>query len=87
MTEQCQNQINELTDLMKSNLNRVIDRGSNVDDLVDRSENLNIEAGRFQVNSRQLQRKMCWQNHRNTLIGIVILILVITLILVLSLKH
>lgn len=77
-------QIDNVTDIMRQNLDKVLIRDVKLNDLNDKSENLMDNSMRFNQTARKLHRKFWWQNAKFT-IGLVIVILVFILIIVLIL--
>lgn len=81
--KELQNDVNQLTSVMQSNINKVLERGDRMDTLNERSELLSSRANEFRINSRQLKRKFWWQNLRSRII-IGIVIAIITAIIIYS---
>mmetsp|Transcript_25479 Transcript_25479/g.59679 ORF Transcript_25479/g.59679 Transcript_25479/m.59679 type:complete len:226 (-) Transcript_25479:1331-2008(-) len=68
-------QIDEVKDVMVQNIERVLERGEKIELLVDRTNELNQQAFRFESSSRQLRRHMYWRQIKcRIMIGIVIAI-------------
>ena len=59
---QTKHQVNEVVDIMKSNLSRVVQRETNLSRLESRSEDLSHGANQFQQQAIILQRKIWWSN-------------------------
>lgn len=79
--EELQNDVSQLTSVMQSNINKVLERGDRMDTLNERSELLSNRANEFRINSRTIRRKFWWQNMRfKLLIGFVVLALVVVII-------
>lgn len=55
-------EIQQVKDVMVSNIESIVERGERLDLLVDKTENLSSESVSFRQSSRRLQRKMWWQN-------------------------
>ncbi|XP_078492816.1 vesicle-associated membrane protein 7-like [Ciona intestinalis] len=75
-----QNQVGEVTGIMRQNIEKVIERGDKLDDLVDKTEDLQAGAATFKVTAKRIQRKYFWQNKKMLIIIIVIVLIIITLI-------
>lgn len=73
--------VDDVKDQMVQNIGKVIERGEKLEDLNERTENLNARAGEFQFVSKALYRKVWWQNVRY---WVVIIIIVIVILLVLA---
>ena len=79
--KELQNDVNQLTSVMQTNITKVLERGDRMDTLNERSELLTSRANEFRINSRSIRRKFWWQNMRMQLIiGAVLLTLVIIII-------
>lgn len=77
-----------VTKAMQNNISKVLDRGSKLEDLQDKTEDLDLSAFKFVHGSRKLQRKMWWQNFKLKLIfGLIILALLLILIVSLVIKR
>eukprot|EP00455_Lapot_gusevi_P032080 TRINITY_DN3494_c0_g2_i8.p1 TRINITY_DN3494_c0_g2~~TRINITY_DN3494_c0_g2_i8.p1 ORF type:complete len:153 (+),score=33.68 TRINITY_DN3494_c0_g2_i8:84-542(+) len=72
-------QLNEVKDVMKSSLEKALERGEKIEVLVDRTADLSTHANTFRISGRNLSRKMCWQNAK-IYICVIIAILVVGLI-------
>lgn len=66
---------------MQVNIDKIMQRGQNLDYLEDRSEMLSSNANEFRVGARRISRKMWWNNMKiNIIIGIVILAIILIII-------
>ena len=81
-----QNQVDQVVDVMKANMTKVMERDDKVTDLASRSEAMQIGAAQFQVQSRNLKKKYWWKNLKWWLIIIAISVVVLALIIGLSVK-
>merc|ERR1712113_823470 len=81
-----QDQVNSVIDVMKSNVEKVLERDDKINDLTMRSEAMQQGAAQFQQQSRQLKKKYWWQNFKWWLIMITIGVIVLLLIIFLSIK-
>eukprot|EP01064_Diplonema_japonicum_P004782 TRINITY_DN13133_c2_g1_i1.p1 TRINITY_DN13133_c2_g1~~TRINITY_DN13133_c2_g1_i1.p1 ORF type:complete len:241 (+),score=74.31 TRINITY_DN13133_c2_g1_i1:59-724(+) len=75
-----QQQIEEVKDIMVKNIDSVIERGDKIDNLVEKSTELDAEAGQFRKQAKTLKNKMWWRNIR-LIIGIVFLVIVIIMVI------
>lgn len=79
--KELQDDVNQLTSVMQTNVNKILERGDRMDALNERSELLSSRANEFRINSRSIRRKLWWQNLRfQIIIGIVITMLVVIII-------
>ena len=62
-----QGQVNEVIDDMKINIDKVIERGNNLDELNDRSEQLNVTGDLFKQRARGVRRQMWFRTCRTRL--------------------
>jgi vesicle-associated membrane protein 7 len=78
--------VDDLRDLMKANMGKVIDRGDRIDSLVERTQDLEAQAGEFKQTSGDLRRQLWWENKKYWLIcalisaiiiGVIVLIIVL----------
>jgi vesicle-associated membrane protein 4 len=83
--KELQSDVEQLTNVMQTNINKVLDRGDRMDTLNERSELLSSRANEFRINSRSIRRKLWWQNLRfQIIIGVVITAVVVIIIYNLS---
>lgn len=81
--DKLQDDVSEVTHLMKNNIEKVVDRGDRLDDLQERSEDLHSSSIQFHKSSRSLKRKMCCQNAKMTCcIIVVVLVIIIGIVLI-----
>jgi len=78
---QLRGQVDEVRGVMSQNIERVMERGERLDDLVDKTGNLEQNAVKFRQTSRKVKRKMWWKNTKMTLILIVVVIAIILIII------
>lgn len=76
-----QTNVDELTSVMQSNINKVLERGDRMDTLNERSELLSSRANEFRINSRNVRRKMWWENMKWQLIIGAVIITIIFLVI------
>lgn len=63
-------------------MQKVLDRGDNLEDLAQRSVDLEVNAAHFQSSGKRLKRKMWWQNCKMIVILIAILLVIVIAIIV-----
>lgn len=81
-----QNQVHEVTGIMKQNVEKVLERGEKLDDLVDKTDDLQASSNTFKVTSRKISRKMFWRNRKMMIIIAVVSLVVITIIVLIILS-
>lgn len=74
-------QIAEVTDVMRDNVGRLLERGDRLDELHERSEGLSATSDQFRTSSIRMQRKFWWQNMRAN-IWVIVIIVVVTLLII-----
>ena len=77
-----QDDINEVTDIMRQNIEKVVDRGEHLELLVDKSQGLNANARAFQKQSVGLKNAIWWKNCRIVLTTICLLLTLVLATLV-----
>lgn len=60
-------QIAEVTDVMRDNVGRLLERGDQLDHLQDRSEGLATTSDQFRSSAGRLHRRAWWENMRGRL--------------------
>ncbi|XP_026153036.1 vesicle-associated membrane protein 8 isoform X4 [Mastacembelus armatus] len=77
-----QGQVNEVKVILKDNINKVLERGDRLDDLIGKTDDLQASADSFQRTSTRVARKYWWKNIKMMiLIGGIVLVIVILIIL------
>ncbi|CAD6589894.1 MAG: hypothetical protein ASARMPREDX12_004068 [Alectoria sarmentosa] len=75
-----QQQIDDTVNVMKKNLESVAQRGEHIDQLQDKSENLNQSAQGFRRGANRVRKQMWWKNMKMRIwiiVGIIVLLLII----------
>ncbi|KTG31901.1 hypothetical protein cypCar_00032243 [Cyprinus carpio] len=79
---QVQDQVNDVKVILKDNIDKVLERGERLDNLIDITDNLQVTADSFQKTSTRVARKMWWRNTKMMIIiGVVVLAIIILIIL------
>ncbi|XP_063334101.1 vesicle-associated membrane protein 8 [Pelmatolapia mariae] len=80
--DQVQGQVNEVKVILTDNINKVLERGDRLDDLIGKTDDLQASADSFQRTSTRVARKYWWKNIKMMiLIGVIVLIIIILIIL------
>ncbi|CAL1537815.1 unnamed protein product [Lymnaea stagnalis] len=82
-----QGQVDEVVDIMKSNVNKVIERGDRLEDLQDKSESLSSHSDMFRTRAKSLHKNMWWKNCRMRLILGGVIVAIITVIIIVVVVH
>nr|CAB3267593.1 vesicle-associated membrane protein 711-like [Phallusia mammillata] len=81
-----QNQVGEVTNIMKQNVEKVVKRGEGIGDLLDKTDELEANSQTFKVTATKLQRKYFWQNKKMCIIIVVVVLIIIIIIVLVSLS-
>ncbi|XP_063601011.1 vesicle-associated membrane protein 4-like [Penaeus indicus] len=80
-------QIAEVTDVMRDNVGRLLERGDQLDNLQDRSEGLATTSDQFRTTATRLRRNMWWQNTRAKLcIGVTVAVILLLIFIPVIIK-
>lgn len=72
--------LGEVKDMVHKNLDLIVERGSNLDDLERSSYNLSVDANIFKNRSRDLKRKMWWRNCKYAFLIFLLIAVIIAVI-------
>jgi len=78
---QVQRQADDVTNVMRQNIEKTMQRGDQLDELDDKSVRLEESAQRFQKSAVKVNRMFCLRSWRNMAIIVVLCIVVLVLIL------
>lgn len=80
--QQTQAQVDEVVDIMRVNVDKVLERDQKISELDDRADALQAGASQFEASAGKLKRKYWWKNCKMwlILIGIVIVIIIIIVV-------
>jgi len=80
--QQTQAQVDEVVDIMRVNVDKVLERDQKLSELDDRADALQQGAAQFETSAGKLKRKYWWKNLKMMaiLIGIVVVIVVIIIV-------
>lgn len=84
--QQTHAQVNEVVDIMRENVEKVIDRDIKLSELDDRADALQQGASQFETQAAKLKRKFWWKNMKMWLI-IGAIVLIVAIIIVFSYKN
>lgn len=79
-----QNNVAALTDISRANLEKLLTRDEQLQDLEKQSEELAVGAGRFEHMSKKLKGMMCCKNAKYAIIMICVVLTCIILIILIS---
>ncbi|KAF7235968.1 Vesicle-associated membrane protein 3 [Varanus komodoensis] len=77
--QQTQHQVDEVVDIMRVNVGKVLERDQKLSELDDRADALQAGASQFESNAAKLKRKYWWKNCKMwaILIAVVVILLII----------
>jgi len=79
---QAQAQVGEVVDIMRVNVEKVLERDSKLSELDQRADNLQEGANQFQTQATRLKRKYWWQNMKMMgIIGVVVAVILLIIII------
>ncbi|KAM6435612.1 vesicle-associated membrane protein 3 isoform 2-T2 [Liasis olivaceus] len=80
--QQTQNQVDEVVDIMRVNVDKVLERDQKLAELDDRADALQAGAAQFETNAAKLKRKYWWKNCKMwaILIGVVVVLIIIIIV-------
>ncbi|XP_076315273.1 vesicle-associated membrane protein 3-like isoform X2 [Tachypleus tridentatus] len=80
--QQTQAQVDEVVDIMKTNVEKVLERDNKLSELDDRADALQQGASQFEQQAGKLKRKFWWKNCKMwaIIIGIVVIIVIIIIV-------
>jgi len=78
--QQTHAQVNEVVDIMRENVEKVIDRDIKLSELDDRADALQQGASQFETQAAKLKRKYWWKNMQMWIILIAVGIIVVVII-------
>ncbi|KAK3871128.1 hypothetical protein Pcinc_023691 [Petrolisthes cinctipes] len=79
--QQTQAQVDEVVDIMRTNVEKVLERDQKLSELDDRADALQQGASQFEQQAGKLKRKMWWKNLKMMIImgviGLIVLIIIV----------
>ncbi|XP_044771680.1 vesicle-associated membrane protein 3-like [Neomonachus schauinslandi] len=78
--QQTQNQVDEVVDIMKVNVDNVLERDQKLSELDDRADALKAGASQFETIAAKLKRKYWWKNCKMWVIRIVVVVIIIIIV-------
>uniref|UniRef100_A0A8W8K4R1 V-SNARE coiled-coil homology domain-containing protein n=1 Tax=Magallana gigas TaxID=29159 RepID=A0A8W8K4R1_MAGGI len=79
--QQTQAQVDEVVDIMRVNVDKVLERDQKISELDDRADALQAGASQFEASAGKLKRKYWWKNCKMMIIlGVIIAVIVIIII-------
>ncbi|KAG9354899.1 hypothetical protein JZ751_001612 [Albula glossodonta] len=79
-----QSQLDETTDIMKQNVNRLVEREVRLEDLTIKTKNLQDEAQNFKHTAQKVARSYWWKNVKLVVVIMVIVLIILLMIILLA---
>lgn len=79
-----QSQVDGVKDIMTQNVDRILARGERLDDLMDKSEDLQAGAQNFKHTSQKVARAYWWKNVKLIMIIVVVVVVILLIIILLA---
>ncbi|CAL8403215.1 unnamed protein product [Arctogadus glacialis] len=80
--QQTQAQVDEVVDIMRVNVDKVLERDQKLSELDDRADALQAGASQFETSAAKLKRKFWWKNCKMWAILIAVLIIIVITIII-----
>ncbi|XP_069096309.1 vesicle-associated membrane protein 3 [Pleurodeles waltl] len=82
--QQTQAQVDEVVDIMRVNVDKVLERDQKLSELDDRADALQAGASQFETSAAKLKRKYWWKNCKMWAILVAVILIIIIIIIVWS---
>ncbi|XP_010003610.1 PREDICTED: vesicle-associated membrane protein 3 [Chaetura pelagica] len=79
--QQTQHQVDEVVDIMRVNVDKVLERDQKLSELDDRADALQAGASQFETSAAKLKRKYWWKNCKMWAILIAVVVIIVILII------
>ncbi|XP_072016763.1 vesicle-associated membrane protein 3-like [Amphiura filiformis] len=80
--QKVQRQVDEVVDIMKDNVDKVLDRGEKLEDLQEKSDELVYSASMFRVSAKGLRSHFWWQECKMRLILLAVVLIILLVIFI-----
>uniref|UniRef100_A0A3Q3X4G3 V-SNARE coiled-coil homology domain-containing protein n=1 Tax=Mola mola TaxID=94237 RepID=A0A3Q3X4G3_MOLML len=77
-------QVDGVKGIMTSNVDRILARGDRLDDLMDKSEDLQAGAQHFKQTSQKVARSYWWKNVKLVMVIVIIVVIIVLIIILLA---
>nr|XP_022315260.1 vesicle-associated membrane protein 7-like [Crassostrea virginica] len=75
-------QVDDVKNVMTQNIERVLDRGERLENLIDKTEELEASSNQFQKTARKIRKKYWWKNTKMMIIiGVVVFVILIVIVM------
>ncbi|XP_039624346.1 vesicle-associated membrane protein 8 isoform X1 [Polypterus senegalus] len=79
-----QSQVEGVKNIMTQNVDRILARGEKLDDLMNKTEDLQSSSEHFKTTAKKVSRKYWWKNVKMIVLICVIVAIILTLIILLA---
>ncbi|XP_076804133.1 vesicle-associated membrane protein 3-like isoform X3 [Clavelina lepadiformis] len=80
--QQTQAQVDDVVDIMRTNVDKVLERDQKLSEIHDRADALQQGASQFETQAAKLKRKYWWKNCKMWAILIIVILVIIIIIVV-----
>ncbi|XP_038047270.1 vesicle-associated membrane protein 3-like [Patiria miniata] len=80
--QKLQAEVDEVAVILHTNVDKLLERGEKLDDLMDHSDDLMAQASSFKTTSKQIKAHYKWKNRLYKVIGVIVVLLIIAVIVV-----
>ncbi|XP_030274211.1 vesicle-associated membrane protein 8-like [Sparus aurata] len=77
-------QVDGVKNIMTENVDRILARGERLDDLMDKSEDLQAGAQHFKQTSQKVARSFWWKNVKLVVVIVVVVLIIVLIIILLA---
>ncbi|XP_072048072.1 vesicle-associated membrane protein 3-like [Amphiura filiformis] len=84
--QKAQAEVDEVAGIMKVSIDKLLDRGEKLDDLLENAEGLQFKAMTFKSTAKQVKQKYWWKNAKLWVLIIVIFLLIVGIIVIAALQ-
>ncbi|XP_036954677.1 vesicle-associated membrane protein 8 [Acanthopagrus latus] len=77
-------QVDGVKNIMTENVDRILARGERLDDLMDKSEDLQAGAQHFKQTSQKVARSYWWKNVKLVVVIVVVVLIIVLIIILLA---
>nr|XP_015197005.1 PREDICTED: vesicle-associated membrane protein 8-like [Lepisosteus oculatus] len=79
-----QSEVNGVKEIMTKNVERILERGERLDDLMGKTEDLQADAQHFKHTSTKVARSYWWKNVKMIICIVVVVVIIILIIILLA---
>uniref|UniRef100_A0A3P9LEC4 Vesicle-associated membrane protein 8 (endobrevin) n=1 Tax=Oryzias latipes TaxID=8090 RepID=A0A3P9LEC4_ORYLA len=80
----CRDQVDGVKNIMTENVDRILARGERLDELMDKTEDLQMGVSHFKHTAQKVARSYWWKNVKLVVVLVVIVLVIILIIVLLA---